>query len=66
MTAGMLDEDEPRSARHPTAQQKPGKRTAGVLDNDECSPLGMGPRYMISVTKNEAKNEAGCYQNCIA
>ena len=23
----------------------------------------MGPRYVILVTKNEAKNEAGCYQN---
>ena len=28
--------------------------------------LGMGPRYVISVTKNEARNEAGCYQNRIA
>ena len=26
----------------------------------------MGLRYVISVTKNEAKNEAGCYQNRIA
>ena len=26
----------------------------------------MGPRYVILVTKNEAKNEAGCYQNRIA
>ena len=26
----------------------------------------MGPRYVISVTKNEAKNEAGFYQNRIA
>ena len=28
--------------------------------------IGMGPRYVISVTKNEAKNEAGCYRNRIA
>ena len=27
--------------------------------------LGMGPRYVILVTKNEAKNESGCYQNRI-
>ena len=30
------------------------------------SALGMGQRNVISVTKNEAKNEAGCYQNRIA
>ena len=28
--------------------------------------LGMGQRYVISVTKNEERNEAGCYQNHIA
>ena len=28
-------------------------------------PVGMGPRYVISVTKNEVKNEFGCYQNRI-
>ena len=33
---------------------------------DSHSTLGMGQRYVISVTKNEAKNEAGCYQNRIA
>ena len=26
----------------------------------------MGPRYVISVTKNEVRNEVGCYQNHIA
>ena len=28
--------------------------------------VGIGPRYVISVTKNKVKNEAGCYQNRIA
>ena len=28
--------------------------------------VGMGLRYVISITKNEVQNEAGCYQNCIA
>ena len=29
------------------------------------SSIGIGARYVILVTNNEAKNEAGCYQNCI-
>ena len=36
------------------------------IDQGSLSGLGMGPRYVILVTKNEAKNEAGCYQNRIA
>ena len=36
------------------------------ISNPVYVTLGMGPRYVISVTKNEARNEAGCYQNRIA
>ena len=35
-------------------------------DKTSQAAVGMGLRYMISVTQNEAKNEAGCYQNHIA
>ena len=33
-----------------------------MLPNILSSKVGMGQRFVISVTKNEAKNEVGCNQ----
>ena len=60
------DELLPRDRRVRVDALAPAGLRVGADGGGRVRAVGMGPRYVISVTKNEARNEAGCYQNRIA